>query len=117
MPQHRHHRERMPIPHRVPGSHRRTHGLGVALRAREVEVPSLVGRNVIGNDINPLSRILTLPRLRIDQLMAFCWQVLLPFAFLQIIINGWVLVYGWPDWVMGVTSGLATAAAAINARA
>ncbi len=50
----------------------------------------------------------SLPRLRIDQMMAFCWQVLLPFAFLQIIINGWVLVYGWPDWVLGVTSGLAT---------
>jgi NADH-quinone oxidoreductase subunit H len=50
----------------------------------------------------------SLPRLRIDQLMAFCWQVLLPFAFLQIIINGWVLVNDWPDWVLGVTSGAAT---------
>lgn len=49
----------------------------------------------------------SLPRLRIDQMMAFCWQVLLPFAFLQIIINGWVLVYDWPDWVLGVLSGLA----------
>src|SRR3989337_1290819 len=47
------------------------------------------------------------PRLCIRQLMAFCWQILLPFAFLQIIINGWVLVYDWPDWVMGVLSGLA----------
>jgi NADH-quinone oxidoreductase subunit H len=53
----------------------------------------------------------SLPRLRIDQMMAFCWQILLPFAFLQIIINGWVLVYGWPDLVMGALSGLATAAA------
>jgi NADH-quinone oxidoreductase subunit H len=53
----------------------------------------------------------TLPRLRIDQLMAFCWQILLPFAFLQIIINGWVLVYGWPDWVMGALSGTAALAA------
>ncbi len=53
----------------------------------------------------------SLPRLRIDQMMAFCWQVLLPFAFLQIIINGWVLVYGWPDWTLGVSSGLATLAA------
>src|SRR3970282_55090 len=54
----------------------------------------------------------SLPRLRIDQLMAFCWQVLLPFAFLQIIINGWVLVYGWPDGVLGALSGAATVAAA-----
>jgi NADH-quinone oxidoreductase subunit H len=53
----------------------------------------------------------TLPRLRIDQMMAFCWQVLLPFAFLQIIINGWVMVYGWPDWVMGALSGMAVLAA------
>jgi NADH-quinone oxidoreductase subunit H len=54
----------------------------------------------------------TLPRLRIDQMMAFCWQILLPLAFLQIMINGWVLVYDWPDWVMGVLSGLATLGAA-----
>lgn len=54
----------------------------------------------------------SLPRLRIDQLMAFCWQVLLPFAFLQIIINGLVLVYEWPDWTLGVLSGAAMAAAA-----
>jgi NADH-quinone oxidoreductase subunit H len=33
------------------------------------------------------------PRLRIDQLMAFCWKILLPFGFLQIIINAIVLVY------------------------
>ena len=39
----------------------------------------------------------SLPRLRIDQLMAFCWQILLPFCFLQIIINGLVLVYDWPE--------------------
>ena len=42
----------------------------------------------------------SVPRLRIDQLMAFCWQILLPFAFLQIIINGLVLVYDWPDWTL-----------------
>ena len=53
----------------------------------------------------------SMPRLRIDQLMAFCWQVLLPFAFLQIIINGLVLVYEWPDWTLGVLSGIAALAA------
>jgi NADH-quinone oxidoreductase subunit H len=35
----------------------------------------------------------TFPRLRIDQLMAFCWKVLLPFGFIQILINGIVLTY------------------------
>jgi hypothetical protein len=50
----------------------------------------------------------SLPRLRIDQLMSFCWQVLLPFAFLGIIINGLVLVYEWPDVFLGLFSGAAT---------
>ncbi|HZP26958.1 MAG TPA: NADH-quinone oxidoreductase subunit NuoH [Dehalococcoidia bacterium] len=53
-----------------------------------------------------------LPRLRIDQLMAYCWQILIPFAFLQIIINGFVVVYDWPDWLLGVLSGASTAAVA-----
>jgi predicted permease len=35
----------------------------------------------------------TFPRLRIDQLMAFCWKVLLPFGFLQVLVNGIVLTY------------------------
>ena len=46
----------------------------------------------------------SLPRLRVDQLMAYCWQLLLPFAFLQIIINGLVLAYDWPNWTMTVMS-------------
>jgi len=54
----------------------------------------------------------SLPRLRIDQMMSFCWQILLPFAFLQIIINGFVLVYDWPNETLILLSG-ATAAAAI----
>jgi len=49
----------------------------------------------------------SLPRLRIDQLMSFCWQVLLPFAFVAIVINGLVLVYEWPDVVLGLLSGVA----------
>jgi NADH-quinone oxidoreductase subunit H len=39
----------------------------------------------------------TFPRLRIDQLMAFCWKILLPFGFIQILINGIVLTYEPPE--------------------
>ncbi|HWC30586.1 MAG TPA: NADH-quinone oxidoreductase subunit NuoH [Dehalococcoidia bacterium] len=35
----------------------------------------------------------TFPRLRIDQLMAFCWKILLPFGFLQVMINGIIVTY------------------------
>jgi NADH-quinone oxidoreductase subunit H len=51
----------------------------------------------------------TFPRLRIDQLMAFCWKILLPFGFLQVIINAIVLVYldseAARDIVLFLTSG------------
>lgn len=40
----------------------------------------------------------TLPRLRIDQLMSYCWKVLLPLTFLQLLFNGLVVVYDWPDF-------------------
>jgi NADH-quinone oxidoreductase subunit H len=52
----------------------------------------------------------SLPRLRIDQMMVLCWQILLPFALLQITINGVALVYDWPDWSLTVMSGLAAIA-------
>ncbi len=47
----------------------------------------------------------TLPRLRIDQLMSFSWKVLLPLAFAQILVNGLILVYEWPDVLLLLTSG------------
>ena len=51
----------------------------------------------------------TFPRLRIDQLMAYCWKILLPFGFLQIVINGIVLTYeppeGLRDVLLLLTSG------------
>jgi NADH-quinone oxidoreductase subunit H len=53
----------------------------------------------------------SLPRLRIDQMMSFCWQILLPFAFLQIMINGLVLVYDWPNETLILLSGAAAAGA------
>jgi NADH-quinone oxidoreductase subunit H len=52
----------------------------------------------------------SLPRLRIDQLMSLCWQILLPFTLLQIIINGLALVYDWPDWTLTLMSGAAAVA-------
>ncbi len=51
----------------------------------------------------------TFPRLRIDQLMAFCWKILLPFGFIQVLINGIVLTYDPPevlrDVLLFATSG------------
>lgn len=47
----------------------------------------------------------TMPRLRVDQLMAFSWKVLLPLTFAQIAANGLVLVYGWPDVFLLAASG------------
>ena len=41
----------------------------------------------------------TLPRLRIDQLMAFGWQGLVPLSFLNFILVSFVMFYGWPVWV------------------
>ena len=47
----------------------------------------------------------TVPRLRIDQLMSFCWKVLLPLAIVQIVANGFILVYGLSYWWLAGTSG------------
>jgi NADH-quinone oxidoreductase subunit H len=50
----------------------------------------------------------SLPRFRIDQLMAFAWKALIPLAFVQIFIDGAILVYnpwGWGLW-LGLTSGI-----------
>ena len=44
------------------------------------------------------------PRLRIDQLMSFSWKVLLPFAIMQVILNGIIMAYGGADWVVGLVS-------------
>lgn len=48
------------------------------------------------------------PRLRVDQLMALAWKVLIPVAFLQILVDGVVLAYSPPGWglIIGVVSAL-----------
>ena len=46
----------------------------------------------------------TYPRLRMDQLMAFGWKLLVPLSFLNIAITGIVLFYGWPLWALTLVS-------------
>ena len=40
----------------------------------------------------------TLPRLRIDQLMAFAWKFVLPLGFANVVFTGFYVYYGWPGW-------------------
>ena len=46
----------------------------------------------------------TYPRLRIDQLMAFGWKLLVPLSFVNIVITGIVLFYDWPLWTLTLMS-------------
>jgi NADH:ubiquinone oxidoreductase subunit H len=46
----------------------------------------------------------TFPRLRIDQLMSLGWKVLVPLSFVNIIITGVYLFYGWPAWTLTIMS-------------
>ena len=46
----------------------------------------------------------TYPRLRIDQLMAFGWKVLVPLSFVNIVVTGIVLYYRWHWSVLTVAS-------------
>ena len=46
----------------------------------------------------------TYPRLRIDQLMAFGWKLLVPLSFINIIVTGVVLFYEWPKWTLSLIS-------------
>ena len=46
----------------------------------------------------------TFPRLRIDQLMAFAWKVVVPLSFLNIVITAVYRFYGWPAWSLTLMS-------------
>ena len=46
----------------------------------------------------------TFPRLRIDQLMAFAWKVLVPLSFLTIVITAIYQFYNWPAWSLTLMS-------------
>jgi heme exporter protein D len=46
----------------------------------------------------------TFPRLRIDQLMAFAWKVMVPLSFYSIIITAIYLFYDWPAWTLTLMS-------------
>ena len=46
----------------------------------------------------------TFPRLRIDQLMAFAWKVMVPLSFYAIVVTGVYLFYGLPAWTLTVMS-------------
>ena len=46
----------------------------------------------------------TFPRLRIDQLMAFAWKVMVPLSFLSVVMTGIYQFYEWPAWTLTVMS-------------
>ena len=46
----------------------------------------------------------TFPRLRIDQLMAFAWKVVVPLSFLTVVMTGVYQFYNWPAWSLTLMS-------------
>ena len=47
----------------------------------------------------------TFPRMRVDQLMALGWKVLVPLSFLNLMLTTASMFYGWPRWVMAIGLG------------
>ena len=59
----------------------------------------------------------TFPRLRIDQLMAFGWKLLIPLAFASIFATAIQIFYGWPVWTLTLMSlGVLLVAAGVQLR-
>ena len=46
----------------------------------------------------------TFPRLRIDQLMAFAWKVMVPLSFYAVVITAVYKFYGWDGWTLTLMS-------------
>lgn len=46
----------------------------------------------------------TFPRLRIDQLMAFAWKVMVPMSFLSVVMTAVYQFYEWPAWTLTIMS-------------
>jgi hypothetical protein len=46
----------------------------------------------------------TFPRLRIDQLMAFAWKVMVPLSFLSVVMTAVYKFYEWPAWTLTLMS-------------
>ncbi|MCH8296600.1 MAG: NADH-quinone oxidoreductase subunit NuoH [Chloroflexi bacterium] len=46
----------------------------------------------------------TFPRLRIDQLMAFAWKVMVPLSFLLVVMTAVYQFYEWPAWSLTAMS-------------
>ena len=49
----------------------------------------------------------TFPRLRIDQLMAFAWKVMVPLSFLLVVMTAVYQFYEWPAWSLTAMSSAA----------
>ena len=46
----------------------------------------------------------TMPRLRMDQLMSFCWKVLIEISFVLLLITGFFLHYNWPQEILALVN-------------